>query len=326
MIQPTTIRQSSRLRAGIIGLAVGDALGVPVEFQSRGSLDRQPVTGMRSRGSHNQPAGTWSDDTSLALCLVESLCERGMDYDDQARRFIGWLMHEEWTPHGEVFDVGNATSEAIRRLDDGVEPLEAGRVDEHSCGNGSLMRILPIALYMAYAEPSQRIRTAMDCSRLTHGHVRCQLACALYVEVAVELLLGRPVADAVASAQARLQPWFVAHFPQELDTFNCVLSSSLECLDRDMVSGQGYVIDTLTASLWCALRAEDYSHGVLAAVNLGDDTDTTGAVTGALLGLRFGVEGIPPEWIDMLARKSDVLALVDRFEQVCQQRWTENVS
>lgn len=313
--------RTSTVVAGIVGLAVGDALGVPVEFESRTSLDRDPVTSMREFGTHNQPAGTWSDDTSLTLCLAESLCETGVDFHDQAQRFVGWLMRAEWTPHGRVFDVGHTTSDAIFALDSGVEPTAAGPTSEFSCGNGSLMRILPVAFYLAYAEPQQRIHTAMQCSRLTHGHVRCQLACALFVEVAASIVRGRTIEDAVEMAQTQLKEIIESRYATELKPFERLLSPGIEQHDRSKISGSGYVIDCLEASLWCAIRAKDYSEGVLEAVNLGDDTDTTGAVAGALLGLRFGIGGIPAPWIDSLARKNDILALANRFATECQTKW-----
>lgn len=210
------------VKAGLIGLAVGDALGVPVEFQSRKILDNEPVTRMRSYGTHDQPAGTWSDDSSLTFCLAESICETGISYQDQANRFIGWLLRVEWTPYGEVFDVGNATSEAIFRLDAGVKPTEAGPDSESNCGNGSLMRILPIAIYFAYAKPAERIEEAMRCSRLTHGHIRCQLACAFFIEVASELIKGNGISVSIAIGQSRMNSLIEKEHPYEYDAFRAV--------------------------------------------------------------------------------------------------------
>jgi len=301
-------------RAGLIGLAVGDALGVPVEFSERERLRKEPVTGMRSFGVHHQPAGTWSDDSSLAFCLVESLAEKGIDYRDQARRFVSWFYDAKWTPHGRVFDIGNATRDAITRLHHGIEPLNAGPDDERSCGNGSLMRILPLALYLANDSPRERFQRSCEASRLTHGHLRCQLACAFYVEVAAALVRGETLAQGIARAVEVVQPAIREEHPRELQHFNKILSPQLASLPEAQISGSGYVIHCLEASLWCALRAKTYSEGVLAAVNLGDDTDTTGAVTGGLLGLRFGLAGIPQEWQLQLVRRSDILTLCDQLQ------------
>ncbi len=317
-----TIDQASTIvAAGLVGQAVGDALGVPVEFQPRESLDQDPVTGMRSGGSHNQPAGTWSDDSSLAFCLAESICETGINYEDQTKRFIGWLLRAKWTPHGEVFDVGNATREAIFRLDAGVEPVQAGPTGEFSCGNGSLMRILPIALYLAFADPDERIQCTMNCSCLTHGHERCQLACVMYVEVAAGLVRGMGLEESVWEATRNIRELIGRGYSDERGPFRRLTSIDIASLSRSEVSGSGYVIHCLESSLWCASRADSYRRGVLEAVNLGQDTDTTGAVTGGLLGLLYGIEGIPQRWIEALARRQDVLGLAKRFERVCRIRW-----
>jgi len=308
-------------RAGLLGLAVGDALGVPVEFQSRQELQANPVTGMRGYGTHHQPPGTWSDDTSLALCLAASICQCGIDYEDQARRFVGWMQRGEWTPHGEVFDIGNATRAAILRLATGINPTEAGPTHERSNGNGSLMRILPIAIYLAHASTAERIDVAMTSSRLTHGHPRCQLACACFVEVAAAVIRGIAIGEAIVLARETIRPLMASRFPAEETTFAKLFSADFASLAEADLSGSGYVIHCLESSLWCALNAETYAAGVLRAVNLGDDTDTTGAVTGGLLGLRFGEAAIPTEWVQQLARRDDILALGERFQQVCQRRW-----
>ena len=307
--------------AGILGLAVGDALGVPVEFHDREFLRRDPVTDMRGYGSHRQPPGTWSDDTSLTLCLVESICEAGINYDDQAQRFVGWMLRNEWTPHGRVFDIGNATREAIFRLDQGVAPTEAGLTDESSNGNGSLMRILPIAIYLAHAQQAERNAVAMECSRLTHGHPRCQLACAMFVEIAAAVVRGVELSTAVAIARETMASLVATRAASELKTFARLLSPDLEMLAESKISGSGYVIHCLESSLWCSLNARSYEEGVLQAVNLGEDTDTTGAVTGGLLGLRFGCEAIPENWKSQIARKGEILELCGRFQDVCQRRW-----
>jgi ADP-ribosyl-[dinitrogen reductase] hydrolase len=297
--------------AGLIGLAVGDALGVPVEFSNRSRLRRKPVTGMRGYGTHNQPPGTWSDDSSLAFCLAESLADKGIDYQDQAARFVAWWYEEIWTPHGEVFDIGEVTRCAIEGLADGVPPLEAGPDDAAACGNGSIMRILPLAIYLAQAAPQERFRRACECSRLTHGHIRCQLACAFYVEVAAALARGETIEAGIQQATSLVRPQVPA---AELQHFRKIFSADLANLPASKISGSGYVIHTLEAALWCALRAESYAAGVLTAVNLGDDTDTTGAVAGGLLGLRFGLSAIPHKWQAQLVRRADILALCDRLD------------
>lgn len=311
----------SAIEAAVLGSAVGDALGVPVEFRSRQSLRRAPVVGMRAFGTHHQPSGTWSDDSSLMLCLAESLTEKGVDFHDQAARFVSWLREGVWTPHGEVFDIGNATREAIHRLEAGIEPTSAGATDESSCGNGSLMRILPVGLYLAYADREVRAGVAANCSRLTHGHARCQLACVMFTEIVASLVRGKPLDEAIMDGREVLMEHLPRHFPEEFAVFGRLSSAQLPDLEEDVVSSSGYVIHCLEASLWCTQRAQSFREGVLMAVNLGDDTDTTGAVAGALLGLRFGRDAIPAEWIASLARLSDMRGLVERFQSACLHRW-----
>lgn len=309
------------IAAGMLGSAVGDALGVPVEFTSRQSCRRTPVIGMRGYGTHNQPAGTWSDDTSLALCLAESLVEAGMDYHDQASRFVAWMREAHWTPHGEVFDIGNATREAILRMDAGIEPTDAGPSSEFHCGNGSLMRLAPLGMYLAFADEHERVDAALRCGRLTHGHPRCQLACVMYTEIISSLVKGRSIERAIIDGQVVVQRLLRGDFPEETASFERLLAPSIADLNENDVASSGYVIHCLEASLWCALRADSFEAGVLAAVNLGDDADTTGAVAGALLGLRFGFDKIPQDWIDGLARISDVRRLIERFQEACVRKW-----
>ena len=315
------MQTKDKIAGSLFGLIVGDALGVPVEFRSRGALDADPVTGMRGFGTHHQPAGTWSDDSSLILCLVESLIEGGIDFDDQARRFVRWLDEGHWTPHGKVFDVGIATSGAISRLRQGVDPTTAGSTAESSCGNGSLMRISPLAFTLARTDQPSRIETTMRASRLTHGHPRCQLACVFFVEVLVRMLFGTALPEAIEETRKDFVPLVTSHAPQELGTFEKLLYADLPHLDRKEISGSGYVIDCLEASLWSALRATTFAEAVLTAVNLGDDTDTTGAVCGAIAGLQYGLGGIPLEWRATLARHDDLVELVNRFTTVCETHW-----
>ena len=166
----------SRMKGGLWGSLVGDALGVPVEFEGRAARVADPVLGMRAYGTHRQPAGTWSDDGALLLCSVESLVEKGFDTSDMGRRFLDWRDHGLWTAHGDVFDIGNATSQALERVRRGVPAGEAGGQDEASNGNGSLMRILPV-VFAEFGEAtavfSDKIHRA---SSVTHGHPRSQMA------------------------------------------------------------------------------------------------------------------------------------------------------
>ncbi len=305
-----------RITGGLIGVAVADALGVPVEFSSRGELDDAPVTGYRVFGSHNQPAGTWSDDTSLTLCLAEALIE-GAEYQRIAEKFVAWYEKGLWTAHGKVFDIGITTLQAIRNLKEPGAPEHAGPIEESANGNGSLMRILPVAIYTAKMELEERRRWALEISGFTHGHPRAKMACWFYCEIARNILNGMAAAAAIDTARAIVEAWQSAQGGNSQWSHFARCSSGIRYLRRDEIRSSGYVIDTLEAALWCLLQAETFAESVLLAVNLGSDTDTAAAVTGGLAGCLYGIEGIPAEWREGLVRYGDVLALAEKFAAIC---------
>ncbi|TVQ06786.1 MAG: hypothetical protein EA359_00715 [Balneolaceae bacterium] len=179
----------STLKSMLLGTAVGDALGVPVEFHSRTSLREKPVTGMRGYGSHNQPPGTFSDDTSLTLCLAESLT-RGFDLQDQARQFLKWLQEDYWTARGDLFDIGFSTDSALTAISRGVPPEESGANEENSNGNGSLMRISPLLFHLHSKPAKERFHLTRIASGVTHAHIRSVAGCYYYLEFLRELYDG----------------------------------------------------------------------------------------------------------------------------------------
>ncbi len=283
----------SKVYDGIMGVVVGDALGVPAEFKRRGEFH---IDGMTGFGSHNRKPGTWSDDSSLTLALVDSIAHKGgIDYNDIMENFLRWYRYAEFTADGEVFDIGNATYRALWRYMKGAKPLECGGTDERDNGNGSLMRILPIAFTKANSEE------IMNVSALTHAHRIAKNACLVYVELARRLIDGmdrfsalKSVAELCGNELARLQN--IADIPE------------------NEIESSGYVVHTLEAAVWCLLKYDNYHDAVLAAVNLGRDTDTTAAVTGGLAGIAFG--NIPDEWIGAIAKKDWIEWHCDRFQSV----------
>ncbi|SET32560.1 ADP-ribosylglycohydrolase family protein [Hymenobacter actinosclerus] len=300
----------SQLRAALLGLAVGDALGVPVEFQSRAARRLDPVVTMREYGTHHQPAGTWSDDASLTFCLAQALAD-GFTLGKAAEYSRRWYYEQLWTPHGVVFDIGITTREALSRLQADDDLVLAGGTDEYSNGNGALMRILPLAFYQVDAPLKERFQLIHDVSAITHGHIRSAVACFLYLEMARHLRAGLAPAAAYAELcrQAPTQLYELQISAAEADKFERLLSGRLPDVAATAIDSGGYVMHTLEAALWCLLRHETYAETVLDAVNLGDDTDTTGAVTGGLAGLYYGEAAIPPEWLAVLARRADIEAL-----------------
>lgn len=304
----------TKLRAALLGLAVGDALGVPVEFQSRAARRQDPVVHMRAYGTHHQPAGTWSDDASLTFCLAEAIAD-GYTVGKLAENCCRWYYKNFWTPHGFVFDIGITTREALQKLKANPDLILAGGTDEYSNGNGALMRILPLAFYQEQAQPAARFQLIREASAVTHGHIRSAVACWLYLEMARHLRAGLAPAEAYArlcaEAPAQLRELRVPE--SEIAQFDYLLTGQLADLPVQVIRSGGYVLHTLEASLWCLLRHETYAETVLAAVNLGDDTDTTGAVTGGLAGLCYGEAAIPPEWLQVLARRPDIEDLAHRM-------------
>lgn len=302
----------------LFGAAVGDALGVPVEFKSREYLRKNPVTGMQSGGTHGQVAGTWSDDTSLALCLTEALTEDEFSLKSLANRFVRWRREGYWTPHGQVFDIGNTTDEAILRIESGRRPDLCGGDSEQSNGNGSLMRIAPLVFYLRDKNTSKRFDIIQKVSSLTHAHIRSVIACYYYLEFARRLITTRDVAEAYFQTSGAVTRETdnlpIAH--SEMQLYSRLLQENIQWVPEEEIRSDGYVVHTLEASIWCLMNTDNYKDAVLKAVNLGYDTDTTAAVTGALAGLLYGYESIPEEWLSVLARREDIEALADRITKL----------
>lgn len=302
------------VKDALFGLAVGDALGVPVEFESRYTLVNSPVVDMMGYGTHNQSPGTWSDDSSLAFCLAEALTQ-DFDLTVIAENFKKWLYLNYWTPWGQVFDVGIATRKAIHRLATGTPPDLAGGFDESDNGNGSLMRVLPLVFYVKDKEIQERYLITKAVSSLTHAHVRSVIACFYYLEFARLLLEGKDKFAIYNGLQSTIPSYLQALEinPAEVALFDRLLKADISKVTVDTIKSSGYVLHTLEASIWCLLTSGSYKEAVLKAVNLGEDTDTTGAVTGGLAGLLYGFDEIPARWVEQLARQNDITDLANRM-------------
>ncbi|WP_294281028.1 ADP-ribosylglycohydrolase family protein [uncultured Chryseobacterium sp.] len=304
------------VKAGIFGVCIGDALGVPVEFKKRADLKRAPVTNMQAFGSWNQPKGTWSDDSSLTLCLAESLT-KGYDLEKIGESFVKWVKYGHWTAHGKLFDIGGTTRHSIARLIKGESARFSGNIFEEDNGNGSLMRILPVAFYLKDEENIESLyRTVKEVSSITHGHFRSVFACFVYVVFAIELIKGKNKQEAYIYTQKMALEFAEGQRfnPKEIQLFTRILYNDISQYPENEISSSGYVLHSLEASLWCFLNSESYSEAVLKAVNLGEDTDTTGAITGGLAGLYYGFGSIPEEWVAQLVRKDDIEKLCMKLE------------
>lgn len=308
------------IRATLFGLAIGDALGVPVEFRSREQLQRSPITGMTGFGSWNQPLGTWSDDSSLAFCLAESL-NKGYNLDDIALNFINWKQQGYWGAHHKVFDIGGATRFAIDRLIKGCSPLLSGGMMEDDNGNGGLMRIIPLVFVIQDLPVAERYKKIKEVCAITHAHFRSVFSCFIYLEFALEILNGKAKDIAYSNMQQSVNAFAEENQfnPKELELFRRILKGNIKQEAEKAIHSGGYVLHTLEASLWCILNNRNYADAVLKAVNLGADTDTTGCVTGGLAGLLFGYDNIPNGWTRKIARATDIEDLCIRLFETIKQ-------
>ncbi|WCR17353.1 ADP-ribosylglycohydrolase family protein [Paracoccus alcaliphilus] len=284
----------NRAKGALIGLAIGDALGAPVEFQPRGGF--APIIGMRAGGRFRLPAGAWTDDTAMALCLAESLLANpDLDERDLLERFCRWAQHGENSSTGVAVGIGQIT---LRRLGDfrrtgSLHAAPRSRGD----GNGALMRVAPVAI-RHFRDPRKAAEIAIRQSRTTHASVLSEQCCAFSVQLISRLVLGEEWSTALAEAQVELQA-------PEL----------LAMLDRCNSAGEppstGYVVDTLEAALWAVSRTQSFEEALLAAVNLGHDADTVGAVAGQIAGARYGSEAIPVAWAETLVQRARIEKLAD---------------
>ena len=302
-LDDATVR-ATRLVGGVWGHLVGDAVGVPYEFRPA-----RPASEIDfgATGMHGQPPGTWSDDGALMLALLDSLlADGGFDTDDQGRRALAWWRMGAYAPGGLVFDIGNTTSAALRAIEDGTPAAAAGPTDEYDCGNGSLMRILPVALVGRGRADADLADEAMRASCVTHGHPRAQVACALYVLIAVRLLDGeRDRATALADATDALR----AHLADD-PARTAALEHLLGWKER---AGRARVWDSFW-SAWDAFADTDsYADAIRAAVAYGNDTDTTAAIAGGLAGIYWTIDGIPADWLAGMRGRDIVAPLADRL-------------
>ncbi|WP_438712073.1 ADP-ribosylglycohydrolase family protein [Aquimarina muelleri] len=305
------------IKGGIFGVAVGDALGVPVEFKSREFLKKQPVTDFMGYMCWNQPPGTWSDDTSLTLCLVDSLI-KDYDVEDIAKTFAKWYTNGYWGAHNEVFDIGGSTRYSLDRVLKGESGKYSGNMFETDNGNGSLMRTLPLVFFLQKeTDSNKRYQKIKEVSSITHAHFRSVFSCFIYVEYALLLLQGQDKFVAYENMKKPLLEFaYKMDFnPIEIDLFHRILKGNIFEESKDFIQSSGYVLHSLEASLWCLLTSDSYEESVLKAVNLGGDTDTTGAITGGLAGLYYGYNTIPETWKFQLAKFEDIEELLKKFNK-----------
>ncbi len=301
-----------RYRGSLVGLAVGDALGTTVEFKRSGTFE--PVTDITGGGPFGLAPGEWTDDTSMALCLAASLLEQqGFDPNDQMQRYVRWYREGYFSCTGHCFDIGNTVAAALHRFEKNGDPF-AGSEDPSTAGNGSIMRLAPVVLCYA-KNAAQAIHFAADSSRTTHGAVAAVEACEYMARLMIELLNGHGKEELVGTEDGQIQLLRGAIYESSIAR---VAGGSFREKDPPDIKGTGYVVESLEAALWAFWSTDNFEDGALAAVNLGDDADTTGAVYGQLAGAYYGIEAIRSDWVEKIAMRDEIITMADRLAEAAE--------
>lgn len=297
-------------KTGIMGVIVGDALGCPVQFESREEVATHPVKGMTGFGTFNLPAGSWTDDSSLTLALAHSIAEKKViDLHDTMERFVMWLVDGEYTPYGYAYDIGRSTMEAINKYIKDRDEYKCGGRGAYNNGNGSIMRIMPAVLYCITRDLTDdaAVKLIHAVSALTHAHIRAKIACGLYYFMAKAIVQGE------GTLLKRLQSGLDAGFafyenaeinPDELNRFARLRNLSKFGKTPELgISTSGYVVDTIEAAVWALINTDLFPEALLCVVNMGGDTDSIAAVAGGLAALYYGYDGIPVNWLGVIQRR-----------------------
>ncbi len=304
----------NNMRNAVLGVITGDALGCPVQFESREEVSRHPVTGMRGYGSFNLPPGSWTDDSSLTLALLASIREcQDIRLTDIADRFMDWLYNGAYTPFGFSYDIGYGTRAAIETYRHSHDPYTCGGSSERNNGNGSLMRIIPACVFSVERGDDEKtmIRVMDETGGLTHNHPRSKTACGLYA------FIVRALINEEGTLEERLQSglkqgfaYYRKHGNKELGYYSRLEDlGSFAKTERKDIRSSGYVVDSLEAAVWCLITENSLEKSLLKAANLGEDTDTVAAIAGGLAGLYYTADAIPQEWYEALQNRE----LVESF-------------
>ncbi len=314
---------------GIMGVIVGDALGLPVQFLSREEVRKNPITDMRGYGTFNKPEGTWSDDGSLTIATMQSIYDKGVvDCEDIMENFADWLLEGRFTPFGESFDEGNTCVKAITHYVKNQNTETCGVVGEWANGNGALMRILPVCLYghEKVQEGTLREEDVLELvhrvSALTHNHLRSQMACGIYYFLVKSILTRKYGAkEAVQVGLNEAKAYYQKDIKNytEFSYYGRMLDvESFSELAEQEIKSTGYVVDSLEAAVWSFLKGTTFEEVALVAVNLGKDTDTVGAIACGLAGVYYGYEGIPKKWLEKIQQRNKIEEKCERFGN-CQK-------
>jgi len=289
----------SRFRGCLLGLAVGDAVGVTAEFQPRGTFE--PVTDMLGGGVYGLHPGEWTDDTSMALCMGASLVEMGgFDARDHMERYRRWYRDGYMSSTGRCFDIGCTVLDALKRYESTGDPF-AGSTDPMSAGNGCIMRLAPVVLFY-HPDREAVLHYAAESSRVTHAAQEALDATRLFADILHRALGGASKADALAGSAPEM---FAS------SSIQSIARRDYQHKSEDAIRGTGYVVESLEAALWCFWQTDSFEHAILKAANLGDDADTTAAICGQVAGAFYGEDGIPRPWLDRLVMRLEIRSLAE---------------
>lgn len=311
-----------KFKTTIYGAIIGDALGVPVEFTSRKSRKQNPVVDMIGFGAYPFPAGTWSDDTSMSLCLIDSIGDKKViDYKDIMQRFSDWANYARYTSDNKVFDIGGSCRKSIQNFCNNVPVLQCGQRSERDNGNGSLMRIAALPFYLSFkygsevTDNEEAFNVIHNVSSLTHAHNISLIGCDIYCTLMLEVIAGnREKVEIQKNAYNIIKKYVNTHseFKYAFEKYCRIGSADFINLSEDMIKSSGYIVDSLEASLWCFLNTNNYKDCVLKAVNLGEDTDTIACIAGSIAAAYYNE--IPSEWKNKIRNKSLIDSILKKWD------------
>ena len=307
----------SIVKDSLYGFIVGDTMGVPVEFEDREKLINKPVTSMLGYGSHDVEEGVYSDDTSMTLATMDSIIKQNgiINYNDIADKFCNWVNNNEYTATNKVFDIGMTTKYAlIKYFNNKIDATMCGGTNINENGNGSLMRMLPIALYCFYKnikDDNEIFTLVKNSSSITHAHDISILGCYIYVRYVISLLETKNKISSYNFIKKLDYSMFIEEVKLE---YSRILFSDISTLNINDINSSGYVVDTLEAVFWIILNCSNYNESIIGAINLGGDTDTIGAITGSIAGILYGYDIISKRWISKLKNKDYIDEIIIKFE------------
>ncbi len=302
--------------SGLIGFSIGDALGVPVEFTSREERNKNPIKEMKGYGTYNEPEGTWSDDTSMTIATIDSIIKNNeINYDDIMSNFLLWCLDAKYTATNKVFDIGITTSNALNNYKyKGLKATECGSLEFNQNGNGSLMRMLPIVFYLFVSklDEEEKIKVINDVSSLTHAHEISRLGCKIYSDYILRLLINN-YDKADAYNYIRNIDYTKVYSKESVEVYKRILQNDISKLPLQDIKSNGYIVNTLEACLYVILTTNSYEEAMIKAVNLGEDTDTIGAISGSIAGIIYKYKTFPERWLNKLKCKDYLVNLAMKY-------------